>query len=427
MKQKLKITILLILCCISIFQAQVPSKGDLVIKNINILTLTNATVLRNKSILIRAGKIIKIDDYKKLHKSKTTAIIDGYGKYIMPGLAEMHSHLPIESKVDTLLMENVAAGVTQLRIMNAKTSQVQLRKRLENNPNRIAPKLHYSHIITRDVKYSETQFDSLMLEIKRNKIDFIKLFSISNEQVFDNLMKSANRHNIIVCGHYPSGIAMDKVLNSGYKSIEHLAGYEKITDESELAKVIQLTKEKRVFNCPTLDWDIMSKNLQYPNDYKNRLIYDNAPNKYLKRWELDYSTALEKEGIEKILDTKKNYLPTFARKQSIIKKLNENNCLLLIGSDAGINFQMNGFNMFEEMYHWSQVGIDNFTILQSATVTPSIFFNEDHLWGTIEIGKAADFVILKKNPLEDITNMKTVEMTIIDGKIYLKKEILSKL
>ena len=56
-----------------------------------------------------------------------------------------------------------------------------------------------------------------------------------------------------------------------------------------------------------------------------------------------------------------------------------------------------------------------------------MFFNEDKIWSTVEVGKSADLIILKKNPLVDITNIKTVEMTIIDGKVYLKKELLSKL
>ena len=79
------------------------------------------------------------------------------------------------------------------------------------------------------------------------------------------------------------------------------------------------------------------------------------------------------------------------------------------------------------MLNWSKAGIDNFTILKSATITPAIFFNEDKIWGTIEVGKSADLIIIEKNPLEDITNIKTIEFTIIDGKVYSKKELLSKL
>lgn len=423
----MKIRLTILLCSLIFLKVNAQNSNDLIIKDINILTMKSSDILNNKSILIQNGKIVKIDDFKKLSINKNAKIIQGKGKYIMPGLSEMHSHLPIESKVDTLLIENVAAGVTHLRIMNTKTPQLPLKERLKNSQNTISPKLHYSHIIRRDIKYTEIQFDSLMTEIKKNEINFIKLFSVASEEVFDNLMKSANKNNVIVCGHYPGGIKMEKVLKSGFKSIEHLAGYEQITDEVELSKTIELTKKSGVFNCPTLDWDIMAKDLQYPDEYKNRLVYSNAPKKYLDKWEIEYNKGIEKEGIDKVLLSKEKYLPTFAYKQKILKKLSENNCLLLLGSDAGNSFQMNGFNMYEEMYNWSKAGIDNLTILKSATITPAIFFNEDKIWGTIEIGKSADLIILEKNPLEDIRNIRTVEMTIIDGKIYLKKELLSKL
>ncbi|MCC9019493.1 amidohydrolase family protein [Flavobacterium lipolyticum] len=422
---KIKLTFSLYFLLLINVQAQ--NKSEFIIKDINLLPMTNLDIINNKSVLIQNGKIVQIDDFKNLPKIRKIKVIQGKGKYLMPGLTEMHSHLPVESKVDTLLIENIAAGVTRLRIMNTKTPQLQLKERLKHSPNTITPKLYYSHIITRDVKYNEIQFDSLMAEIKKNDINFIKLFSIANETVFDNLMASANKNNVIVCGHYPSGIKIDKVLNSGFKSIEHLAGYDKIKDENELNNAIKLTQERKVFNCPTLDWDLMAYDLQYPNEYKNRLTYSNLPTKYLKKWETQYSQAIEKAGLEKVLLNKEKYLPTFAYKQEIVRKLHKNNCLLLLGSDPGNSFQMNGFNMFEEMYNWSKAGIDNLTILKSATITPAIFFNEDRIWGTIEIGKSADLIVLEKNPLEDIKNITTVEMTIKEGEIYLKKELLNKL
>src|SRR3989344_9392877 len=118
-------------------------------------------------------------------------------------------------------------------------------------------------------------------------------------------------------------------------------------------------------------------------------------------------------GQEKILPTKEKYLPSFKNKENILKALYENNCLLIVGSDPGGVFQMEGFNMYEEMVNWSKAGIDNYTILKSATVNPALFFNEQDKWGTVETGKDADLILLIKNPLEDITNIRTVVTTIL--------------
>jgi imidazolonepropionase-like amidohydrolase len=402
------------------------SKG-LIIKDINLITMTSPNITERKSVLIENGKIVKIDDFNKLSKKSNHEVIEGYNKFLMPGLAEMHSHVPAEKDVENYLLENIAAGVTRIRIMNTKTPQLLLKNKIETDTKIVSPKIHYSHIITREDKYTEPQFDSLMVAIKKNNLNFIKVFSIANEEVFDNLMKSANRNSIIVCGHYPKEVALEIVLQSGYKSIEHLAGYEKINDQSALANAILLTKKFSVYNCPTLDWDIMSVKLSYPNDYKNRLVYFNAPKTYLENWEKELNDYVTAKGNDQIIQAAEKYKPQFQYKQKILKKLNDNKCLLLLGSDPAGTFQMNGFNMHDEMVNWSNAGIDTFTILKSATSTPASFFGETKNWGTIEPGKSADLIILDKNPLQDITNIKTVAITIIEGKVYFKSELLKKL
>jgi imidazolonepropionase-like amidohydrolase len=81
----------------------------------------------------------------------------------------------------------------------------------------------------------------------------------------------------------------------------------------------------------------------------------------------------------------------------------------------------------EEMMIWSGLGIDNFTILKSATVNPSLFFQEDQKWGTIELGKSANLIILGQNPLVEIRNITTVEKTIVKGKVFERSVLMSKI
>jgi len=400
---------------------------DLIIKDINILSMRDSMLLLKQSVLIQQGKIIRIDDFKNLRPVKGVQVISGRGKFLMPGLAEMHSHFPAGGQADTLLLENVAAGVTHIRIMNSGTPQATIRERLKQSPELISPKLHYSQLIRKDIRYSVSQFDSLMMDMKKNGISFIKLLSLADEETFDNLMKAANKNKVTVCGHFPRAVRLEKVLKSGFKSIEHLAGYDGVADEATMEKMISLTKDQAVYNCPTLDWDLFSMNLQYPDDYKNRLTYASSAKKYRDKWEREYAAEIEKTGKEKVIAGKEARLRVFVRKQQLLKKLSDQGCLLLVGSDAGNSFQMNGFNMHEEMWNWSLAGVDNFKILQSATVIPSIFFNEQDSWGTVEVGKSADLIILSKNPMTDIRHIQSIETTIIEGKVYQKEALLKKL
>lgn len=409
---------------------------DLIIKNINIIPMTSNTVIENKSVLVQNGKIKEIDDFKKLKKSKKAQIINGKGKYLMPALADMHVHLPEEDKIEKLLLSNIAAGVTQIRIMNSSVAQTDLKEKLNSKSNLISPKIHYSHLIKRSETYTETQADSLMQQIKSSGMDFIKLLSLSDEATFNNLTKSANKYNITICGHYPvyqyegksAMLDMEKVIKSNFKSIEHLAGYIWLQDKEQIDTILKLTKEYNIYNCPTLDWDIMSGDLQFPDEYKNRITYQFLPKSVTKDWESNYLAAIYRAGgKEKVIESRDKRLPNFELKQRILKRLYENDCLLLIGGDAGNDFQADGFNVYEEMMNWKNAGIENYTILKSATVTPSQFFNEQHLWGTIETGKNAELIILSKNPLDDIRNITTIETTIVGEKVYDNKELINKL
>lgn len=394
---------------------------ELIIKDVTLLPMTSKKTLKNQSVLIKNGIIKKIGGFASLRKSKKTQIIDGKNKYLMPGLADMHSHFPELDGVDEFVEKSVKAGITQMRVMDSKNSIVEIKKALKKTKTNL-PNIHYSYKITKNDFYTKVQWDSIFKSLK-NKDVFVKLFSIPNQATFENIMDAANKHKITVCGHYPfykkkdSIIFIDseKVLKSNFKSIEHLSGY----NSNNLNKAIKLTKKNKVYNCPTLDGLIISYNLLYPNNFKNRLTYKLVSDAQIETWKKELHQKNKIQGGKKMVKKaiKKNEA-LFKFKTKLLKQLYKHNCKLLIGSDSGNPYQGKGINIYEEMKNWSNIGIDNYTILKSATVTPSYFFNQQKKWGTIEVGKDADLILLSDNPLNNIDNITTVEMTIVKGKVY---------
>jgi len=399
---------------------------DIIVKDVNIIPISENKIINKKSIAVTSGLITEINDFKKIKKGKNTKVINGKNKFMMPGLAEMHSHLPAPEKIDTYLIANVAAGVTRIRAMNSEAPVLDMKNLISTKP--IAPHIYYPFIVTEEaLSKAKYVLDKTVKNLKSEGYDFIKLFSIYSEEMFDWLMEAANANNIIVCGHYPRMVSPDKVIASNFKSIEHLGGYSKIKNNIQLDSLIQLTNKYNVYNCPTLDWDYVAADLMLFDDYKKRLIFDNVPEHFITEWNKQLETYINKEGKDQILKGKEGYLPTFQYKLQILKKLNDGGCLLLLGSDPGGSFQMHGFNMYEEMTHWSDAGIGNYDILKAATINPAKFFNEETQWGTIEVGKTADLILLDKNPLDDIRYIKTVELTLVKGKVFWKKELLEKI
>lgn len=403
---------------------------DYIIKDINIIPITKDTVIEKQSVAIFNGKIIAINSFKQIKKNKDTPIIDGTGKYLMPGLAEMHLHLPASQKIDTFLNTVVASGVTHLRIMHCDEPLNPYRKLIEKKT--VKPHIYYPYELTQSTNIKTlNQFDSLFSIVKREKYDFIKQYSINwredfTEAIFDNIMNAANRNDLIVCGHNPTKVSFDKVLKSGFKSIEHLGGYVDLK-EDKLNNAIEYTKKYNTYNCPTLDFDVMAYDLPFPDDYNKRLVLFNAPKHIADSWNANLSEVIKRNGTEKIAKDKEAYMPTYNKKLSILKKLTDSGCNVILGGENENLFQLEGFNMYEEMINWSKAGISNYTILKASTLTPANFFNEEKTRGTIEVGKDADLIILEMNPLKEISNIKTIESTIIKGKIYHKKDLLSKI
>ena len=406
---------------------------DFIIKSINIIPMTSDTVLLNQSVLIKNGIISEIGDYKKFSRNRQTEIINGKGKFLLPGLADIHVHLPSEDRVEKLLLSNIAAGVTQIRIMNSVVPQVEIREKLLKRKSLISPVINYSHLISNDKSFTEFQADSLMRNLMANKISLIKILSLADEQTFYNLTNAALKHHITICGHYPVYKRAGKmvrmnildVIKSDYKSIEHLGGYVWLQDDRQLDEALRMIKANNIYNCPTLDWDIITYNLQYPDDYKMRLTYQFLPDKFRQKWDREYLKDVAKMGGDKkMVELRDGYKSSFDAKLKVLKKLYEHDCLLLLGSDPGGNFQADGFNVYEEMANWSKAGIDNFTILKSSTVNPSKFLKASDKWGTVETGKNAQLIILGKNPLENINNITSVEKTIIGAKVFNNKKLL---
>ncbi len=406
------------------------TKPTLIIKDVSIIPMTENKVIAKKSIAITNGIITDINDFSKLVKDKNTQVIDGTNQFVMPSLTEMHSHLTEKERLDTIFTSYIAAGVTRIRVMFSEEPILKIKDVIATKA--LKPKIYYPFLLTKELGISsQNQFDSLFIKIKADNYDFVKLYSLQirsnfSDTIFDRIMLSANKYNVIVCGHYPNNVRLSKVLASGFKSIEHLGGYISVPEEKmELA--IELTKKYKVYNCPTLDWDVIGYDLPYPDGYAKRLIYDIAPKHYITQWDKAMQQTTVKLGAEKIMKDRLEYMPTFTKKQVILKRLNDSGSLLLLGGEAGNLYQLEGFNLYEEMINWQNAGISNYDILKATTLNAATFFNEQSKWGTLEIGKEAHLIMLSLNPLLDIKNIKSLTKIIINDTVYSKKKLLEKI
>jgi imidazolonepropionase-like amidohydrolase len=398
-----------------------------VLKNLNLLDVINGKTITGKAISIQNGVITQIDELAKIEITKSTKLIDLKNQFVSPGLYDMHLHLPHHHKLDTCLNTILAAGVTNVRIMYSEEDVVKMKKQIDSKT--IKPTIYYPYILTDSVDLNQpTELMRVLRETRSKGLQFIKLFSAQtrndfSETTFLNFMKAANASEITVCGHYPGKIKYPVVAQSGFKSLEHLAVLPNQTD-SLLTNYIELTKLNQLYTCPTLDWFNIAYLIPYPKGYLSRMTLHNAPKHYFAKWQKQNKKNAEDFSIDSLKKYQPKFKMAFEKRLTVLKKLHDAGCLLIVGGESELEYQLEGFNVYEEMMIWKKAGIPDAEILKSATYIPSTFFKEQNQYGSIELGKIAQLAIFSKNPLTNIENIKTIHATFLNNTLLLKKDLL---
>lgn len=381
------------------------AEAQFVIKDVNVIPMTIPNkLIRNQMVVISDGKISYIGKSRPLFASEARAeVISGKGKYLMPGLADMHCHFPDSSKIRDYYIMNLMAGVTTLRSMKGQQLPVNFYK-MKNFP---APKVYLSGLVSDKLKLSKAGFDSLVTTYKNQGLDFIKVFSITDSLSFENLMSSAKSQHMPVCGHFLKKIGIEALIRTKYNSIEHLGGQEDAYNQGVVNYISTLTlmRESGISHCPTLDWYRVSYGLQDLTELDKRAGLNVVSDSIKAVWKQAYQKQLSDKGSEKVRKQKDWYNNLWRTQAQIIKKMCDNGINIIIGLDAGGEFSVPGYSMLEEMKLLSDAGLANYDILRCATINAARSMKETKLWGTVETGKEANLILLNANPLTNLSSI----------------------
>lgn len=411
--------------------AQVVFSQNIILREVNVIPITTNTVLTAYDVYIKAGKIEKISPATSFPFPKNYTVIDCKGKYLIPGLADMHAHFPDDKspiQLQDYLRLNLAAGVTTIRSMRGEASQLPLRDSIRSG-KKIAPNIYVSYVLDgNDSLWTKDSIEKIIALAKSQKYDFIKYLNGISAANMNYIAESCKKNSIHIAGHAYDRNLM-KSAGLGFASIEHyqpvLGMYMK--DSANFSKNIMLLKEKQTAICPTLSFYHVYSYKFSEEELQKRNGMAFVSKKASDTWLKDYTEALNtaKEQLKTELDAK--YKDVFKKQFSdfnkVFKRLADEGVLILLSPDDGL-FNVPGFAMAEEMKLYQQAGLSNYQILQSATLNAAIYFKDTKNWGSVEVGKRADLVLLNANPLENIENITKVEATLLNGKYYSQKELL---
>jgi len=408
----------LVLCGVT---SRAQAKPILVITNTNVVPMSQRTVLRKQTVLMEQGRIREIGAAGKVKIPKGATVVDGAGKYLLPGLIDMHAHLPgAEGTPHALALYfrlNLASGVTGLRSMRGDSSHLRWRDSLRRT-NALAPRLYLgTPVFSRDKSYSSRQGLALLRRYKASGYDFVKYLGGLTPAQFDSLLADAHRLGLPVAGHAPQS-GLRGAVAARMSSIEHVEPFIEACqqDSGQFRQLARQMAADRIFTCPDLYWYEVTW-LQYPLERLQSLpglpyVEPRLRAAWLAWWTAK-SQQLTPQGVPTAAYTQ---LTASLRAYRQAFRIMHEAGVQFLASPGDGNFVVPGFGMAEELSLLVQHGLSPYEALRAATVNAATWLGEQEQCGTLAPGKAADLVLLDANPLEDIANVRRVSGIVLNGR-----------
>ncbi|MGI9204511.1 MAG: amidohydrolase family protein [Woeseiaceae bacterium] len=412
--------------------------------NVNVIPMTSEIVIASQTVVVTNGTIESIGDVKDTAVPDDAIIVDGTDRYLIPGLAEMHGHVPGRSSgnLDRVLSLFVANGVTTVRGMLGQPSHLLLRQDIH------AKKILGPRLITSGPSFngrsvtSPEQATRMVAEQHAAGYDFLKIHPGLSVAEFDAIATKANQLGIGFAGHVPEDVGVQHALDAGIATIDHLDGYMQtllsphedpsgglsgffgvfIADQADPGKIPAIARATAAAGV----WNVPTESL-----FEHVTLQAISPDE-MARWpEMKYmpveTIAQWKGGKRNILDDD-NYVATTAERavairHRLIAELSRAGAGLLLGSDSPQIFNVPGFALHRELRYLVNAGLTPFEALRSGTVNAAQFLEAENTFGTIQRGLTADLILLDANPLELIDNTKRIFGVMVRGRWLSRAEL----
>ena len=390
--------------------------GDLAITHVTVLTMNQPTVLRQQTVLIHQGVVRSLGPTAKVKLPRGTVVLDGTGKYLLPGLVDMHAHLPGKEgtahDLTTYFRLQLAAGVVALRSMRGEDAQLRWRDSLRRTAA-LVPRLYLgSPVFNRDKSYSARKGRVLLARYQASGYDFAKYLGGLTVPQYDSLLTDAHQLGFKVAGHAPASGVRGAVA-ARMASIEHIEAFIRAyqQDSVQLQQMARQMAADHLFTCPDLYWYEVNW-LQYPLDYLQHLpglAYVSPPvRQEWQEWWTAQNQQLPPAGLPQFTAALRTYGQAF-------RLLHKAGVQFLISPGDG-PFVVPGSGMAEELGLLVAAGLTPYEALRAATYNAAAWFGEQNHWGTIAPGQRADLVLLEANPLEDIGHIRRVSGVVLNGR-----------
>lgn len=415
--------------------------------NVNVLPMDRERVLENQTVIIRDGRIAELGAASKIKVPKDALVVDGKGKYLMPGLAEMHGHLPTpqmsEQVAHALLFLYAANGVTTVRGMLGAPNQLVLRDKAARGEI-FAPTLYLAApaLSGQSVQDADTA-RRLVREYKQTGYDLLKIQEGLKPEVYDAIVDEAKKVGIPFAGHVPDAVGLERVIKAGQTSVDHFDNYidaleadnspvrtaspqeraQKLPfylDEKKLPTLVKLAREMKTWNVPTMALWQTFYGPESVESLRQRPELKYVPAQMVNSWAQQRANLIRNNNPEAGRHV-------VEMRDKILMATVNGGGFVMLGSDAPQVFNVPGFSLHREMQAMAKAGMKPYQIYETGTRNPALYFKTPQEFGTVAVGRRADLVLLNENPLTDVSKMANRAGVMVRGRWMPQSEIQRRL
>jgi imidazolonepropionase-like amidohydrolase len=405
--------------------------GTILIENVNVLAMDSDQVLAEQAVVIEGGKITAVGSLAATTIPAGSFRIDGKGKYLIPGLVDVHVHLhanPPDEQRD-LLELFVANGVTTIVNLRGTPQILALRSTIAQD-SVLGPTLYTAGpYVNEPTVTMPDEVERAVVEQKQAGYDFIKLHGNLSRDAYARLMAVARREGIRVVGHAPRNLGVEAMFEEGQYAVAHAEEFiydrsnssrEVIDIEREIPQLARRMAERRIWLMPNL------------TAFHTIALMIRDLDAILARPEMRYLPRSVQQGWG---PTTNPYTARFAKDrypsiigyhallQRLTREFHQAGVRLLVGTDAMNTGVVPGSSAHDELEELVAAGLTPFEALRAATTNAAEFLTRDEQRGTIAPGQNADLVLLDANPMESIANTRRIDGVMLRGRWLSKNDI----
>jgi imidazolonepropionase-like amidohydrolase len=409
---------------------------------VDVLPMDGERVLRDQTVVVTNGKIASLASARTATVPTGAMKVDGKGKYLMPGLGELHAHIPggksPDADVERTLLLYVANGVTTIRGMLGDPRHLVYRERVAKGEV-LGPRI-YTSGPSLNGNSAKTPDAAVALVVDQQKAgyDLLKIHPGVPRDAFDAMAARADALRIPFAGHVPEAVGLARALEAKYRSIDHLDGYVEAlvpdaagsqvfgvnlaarADESRLPALVEATRAAGTWQVPTEILLVNWLNDEDPQAMAKWPEMKHVPPEVLQQW------IAQKQGFAaKFPQADRRRL--LALRRTIIKALHDGGVPFALGSDAPQTWNVPGFSAHRELAALVAAGLTPYQALRSGTANVGAYFGTQATVGTVAAGKRADLILLEANPLTDIANSSRIAGVMVNGRWLSKADIETRL